>query len=152
MPHFFGEGLSGSGFIDPVAKDLIVVTKGYPPPLGRIVNRRSGVVDHVFEVANVKESWEHCLLDAEHLGLVTASVAGKEPQEEASRPTQPCGRPRMNPSVDDGNPPRPFRHLRMAEHRTPDLIVRVRPPFIRCWFKNRLPPSPTSQVGFHSES
>jgi hypothetical protein len=26
----------------------------------------------------------------------------------------------MNPSVDDGNPPRPFRHLRMTEHCTPD--------------------------------
>src|ERR1700685_4152087 len=28
----------------------------------------------------------------------------------------------MNPSVDDGNPPRPFRHLRVAEHCTPDQI------------------------------
>jgi hypothetical protein len=28
--------------------------------------------------------------------------------------------PRMNPSVDVGCPPRPFRHLRMAERRTPD--------------------------------
>jgi hypothetical protein len=28
--------------------------------------------------------------------------------------------PRMNPSVDVGRPPRPFRHLRMAEHRAPD--------------------------------
>jgi len=27
----------------------------------------------------------------------------------------------MNPSLDDGNPPRPFRHLRVAEHRSPDL-------------------------------
>src|SRR5258708_20835293 len=27
----------------------------------------------------------------------------------------------MNPSVDVGCPPRPFRHLRMAERRTPDL-------------------------------
>src|ERR1700752_3555977 len=24
------------------------------------------------------------------------------------------------PVLDGGNPPRPFRHLRMAEHRTPD--------------------------------
>ena len=39
-----------------------------------------------------------------------------------SRPTRPCGGPRMNPSVDDGNPPRPFRHLRVAEHCTPDQI------------------------------
>src|ERR1700686_1734588 len=29
--------------------------------------------------------------------------------------------PRMNPSVDVGCPPRPFRHLRMAQRRTPDL-------------------------------
>jgi len=29
--------------------------------------------------------------------------------------------PRMNPSVDVGHPPRPFRHLRMAERRSPDL-------------------------------
>jgi hypothetical protein len=28
--------------------------------------------------------------------------------------------PRMNPSVDVGRPPRPFRHLRMTEHRAPD--------------------------------
>ena len=28
--------------------------------------------------------------------------------------------PRMNPSVDVGRPPRPFRHLRMAERCTPD--------------------------------
>ena len=32
----------------------------------------------------------------------------------------PCDGPRMNPSVDVGNPPRPFRHLRMTERRTPD--------------------------------
>src|SRR6267142_3398192 len=37
-----------------------------------------------------------------------------------SRPTVPCDGPRMNPSVDVGNPPRPFRHLRMTERRTPD--------------------------------
>src|ERR1700733_5354717 len=28
--------------------------------------------------------------------------------------------PRINPSVDVGCPPRPFRHLRMAQRRTPD--------------------------------
>jgi hypothetical protein len=33
----------------------------------------------------------------------------------------------MNPSLDDGNPPRPFRHLRMAEHRTPDRIYESGP-------------------------
>jgi hypothetical protein len=37
-----------------------------------------------------------------------------------SRPNEPCGGPRMNPSVDVGNLPRPFRHLRVAKHCTPD--------------------------------
>jgi hypothetical protein len=32
----------------------------------------------------------------------------------------PCDGPRMNPSVDVGSPPRPFRHLRMTERCTPD--------------------------------
>src|SRR6266478_991224 len=74
--------------------------------------------------------------------------AGVRPcTEKASRPTRPCGRPRMNPSVDVGNPPRSFRHLRMTEHCTPDQC-RDKPPFIRCWFKNRLPPSPTLQADF----
>jgi len=41
--------------------------------------------------------------------------------KKASRPTVPCDGPRMNPSVDVGCPPRPFRHLRMAQRRTPDL-------------------------------
>jgi hypothetical protein len=41
-------------------------------------------------------------------------------KEKSSRPTVPCDGPRMNRQVDVGNPPRPFRHLRMAERRTPD--------------------------------
>jgi hypothetical protein len=45
-------------------------------------------------------------------------VGGKA--ELRSRPTVPCDGPRMNPSVDVGRPPRPFRHLRMAERCTPD--------------------------------
>src|ERR1700736_5288521 len=45
---------------------------------------------------------------------------GRGQKQKASRPTKPCDGPRMNPSVDVGNPPRPFRHLRMAERRTPD--------------------------------
>ena len=40
--------------------------------------------------------------------------------EKSSRPTVPCDGPRMNRQVDVGNPPRPFRHLRMAERCTPD--------------------------------
>jgi hypothetical protein len=40
--------------------------------------------------------------------------------KKSSRPNMPCDGPRMNPSVDVGNPPRPFRHLRMAERRSPD--------------------------------
>src|SRR6266516_2138732 len=38
-----------------------------------------------------------------------------------SRPTSPCGGPRMNPSLDDGSPPRPLRRFRVAEHGTQDL-------------------------------
>jgi hypothetical protein len=41
-------------------------------------------------------------------------------QKNSSRPTVPCDGPRMNRQVDVGNPPRPFRHLRMAERCTPD--------------------------------
>ena len=37
-----------------------------------------------------------------------------------SRPTVPCGGPRMNLVVRRWEPPRPFRHLRMTEHRSPD--------------------------------
>ena len=44
-----------------------------------------------------------------------------------SRPAKPCGGPRMNPSLDVGNPPRPFRHLRMTERRTPDRIYESGP-------------------------
>ena len=40
--------------------------------------------------------------------------------KQQSRPTVPCDGPRMNRQVDVGNPPRPFRHLRMAERCTPD--------------------------------
>src|SRR5581483_3577474 len=36
----------------------------------------------------------------------------------------------MNRRKTSGNPPRPFRRLRMAEHGSPDLI-RVGPPFIQ---------------------
>jgi hypothetical protein len=45
---------------------------------------------------------------------------GTLPAEKSSRPTKPCDGPRMNRQVDVGNPPRPFRHLRMTERRTPD--------------------------------
>jgi hypothetical protein len=45
-----------------------------------------------------------------------------------SRPNEPCGGPRMNPSVDVGNPPRPFRHLRVAKHCTPDRYCSSRAP------------------------
>jgi len=49
------------------------------------------------------------------------SVRPRNPEnKKASRPTRPCDGPRMNPSVDVGNPPRPFRHLRMAERCSPD--------------------------------
>jgi hypothetical protein len=46
--------------------------------------------------------------------------ARREKSSARSRPTVPCDGPRMNPSVDVGCPPRPIRHLRMAERCTPD--------------------------------
>ena len=92
----------------------------------------------------MKELWEHCLVRCGKPGFATGtSLAGNRtmpdgrsrfhsrhsrggrprdiPQKKkASRPTRPCDGPRMNPSVDVGNPPRPFRHLRMAERCSPD--------------------------------
>src|SRR6202049_1124498 len=51
----------------------------------------------------------------------TAQIVNAETcEQKSSRPTVPCDGPRMNRQVDVGNPPRPFRHLRMAERRTPD--------------------------------
>ena len=68
--------------------------------------------------------------------LVRISLAGRKPLAlshwplaksqrliagffQADPPSRVAG-PRMNPSVDVGCPPRPFRHLRVAEHCTPD--------------------------------
>jgi hypothetical protein len=93
----------------------------------------------------MKELWEHCLIRCGKSGFATGtSLAGEGPAarrrggakpggqrgqqclphtsktSKASRPTRPCDGPRMNPSVDVGNPPRPFRHLRMAERCSPD--------------------------------
>src|SRR6266481_1905158 len=41
-------------------------------------------------------------------------------EEKQADPLSRVTGPRMNPSVDVGRPPRPFRHLRMAERCTPD--------------------------------
>jgi hypothetical protein len=49
-----------------------------------------------------------------------AGAPAPHTKQKSSRPTRPCDGPRMNPSVDVGNPPRPFRHLRVAERCTPD--------------------------------
>ena len=93
----------------------------------------------------MKELWEHCLVRCAEIGFATGtSLAGNGTMpdgrsdlhyrhsrarappphnlktKKASRPTRPCDGPRMNPSVDVGNPPRPFRHLRMAERCSPD--------------------------------
>ena len=93
----------------------------------------------------MKELWEHCLIRCAEIGFATGtSLAGNRTvpdgrsdlhyrhsrerapaphnlkTKKASRPTRPCDGPRMNPSVDVGNPPRPFRHLRMAERCSPD--------------------------------
>ena len=46
----------------------------------------------------------------------TLSIRETKQADPLSRVTGP----RMNPSVDVGCPPRPFRHLRMAQRRTPD--------------------------------
>src|SRR5580692_7200406 len=65
-------------------------------------------------------------LDAAAVMVVIGRVGGQAQEcppytgKQQSRPTVPCDGPRMNPSVDVGNPPRPFRHLRMTERRTPD--------------------------------
>jgi hypothetical protein len=83
--------------------------------------------------------WEHCSFrcarariryqqfnrEAETAARVatSAGIRGRgrpHHNKKSSRPTVPCDGPRMNPSVDVGNPPRPFRHLRMAERRSPD--------------------------------
>jgi hypothetical protein len=55
----------------------------------------------------------------------------------------------MNPSLTVGTrrDPLGISAWRSIAHR---IICRVESPFIRCWFKNRLPPSPTSQVGFQN--
>jgi hypothetical protein len=81
-------------------------------------------------------------LDALHFQLVEVSLAGSGQaglaaigpdyqkarlSEDVSRPTLPCGGPRMNPSVDVGNPPQSIRHLRMAERCTPDRIYESGP-------------------------
>ncbi len=88
----------------------------------------------------MKELWEHCLVRCTKRGICYLNQFSREPNapdapgsrerhsrarapaphKKASRPTRPCDGPRMNPSVDVGNPPRPFRHLRMAERCSPD--------------------------------
>jgi hypothetical protein len=78
---------------------------------------------------------------------MTIELYTNDQRRKTSRPTGPCGGPRMNRRKTCGNPPRPFRRLRVAEHGTPDLNESG-PRSFRCWFKNRLPPSPTSQAGF----
>jgi hypothetical protein len=54
----------------------------------------------------------------------------------------------MNPSQTVGTrrDPLGFSAWRNIAHR---IFLRVESPFIRHWFKNRLPPSPTPQVDFH---
>jgi len=57
------------------------------------------------------------------MDAASPGVLGWRPETWArkSRPTSPCGGPRMNPSLDDGSPPRPLRRFRVAEHGTQDL-------------------------------
>ena len=53
-------------------------------------------------------------------------------EEEAGKSDKPthCAvwQAENEPVLDGGNPPRPFRHLRMAEHRTPDRLFTSRVP------------------------
>ena len=61
----------------------------------------------------------------------------------------PRGRARWaanEPAHHGGGPPRFFRHLRMAEHRTPN--PEPGPLFIEYRFKKRIPPAPTLQAGY----
>ncbi len=51
------------------------------------------------------------------------SSRDEQPPVRKKKQADPLSRvtgPRMNPSVDVGRPPRPFRHLRMAQRRSPD--------------------------------
>jgi hypothetical protein len=48
--------------------------------------------------------------------------------EERVKPTRSAVWQAENePVIDGGNPPRPFRHLRVAEHRTPDRVYESSP-------------------------
>ena len=63
--------------------------------------------------APAEKSFEDRLADK---SVRPASFITKKQADPLSRVTGP----RMNPSVDVGRPPRPFRHLRMAERCSPD--------------------------------
>src|SRR5581483_3324611 len=82
------------------------------------------------ETSDMNKLWEHWFLDARSSDELQDQSSRKEPCE-GSRPRQeklifqadPLSRvtgPRMNPSVDVRRPPRPFRHLRMAQRCSPD--------------------------------
>jgi hypothetical protein len=80
-------------------------------------------VEGVSRVARLRLRW------TDEMGPPHTSFAGQprrlslREQIEIKKQADPLSRvtgPRMNPSVDVGRPPRPFRHLRMAEHRSPD--------------------------------
>src|SRR5579871_1753370 len=57
------------------------------------------------------------------VGKIAGGVPLPDKENHNRKQADPLSRvtgPRMNPSVDVGRPPRPFRHLRMAQRRSPD--------------------------------
>src|SRR4249920_599197 len=56
----------------------------------------------------------------ETVDRVQSTIKKSTIKNEQADPLSRVTGPRMNPSVDVGNPPRPFRHLRMAERCSPD--------------------------------
>src|SRR4249920_2220383 len=56
----------------------------------------------------------------ETVDRVQSTIKKSTIKNEQADPLSRVTGPRMNPSVDVGRPPRPFRHLRMAERCSPD--------------------------------
>ena len=83
-------------------------------------------------------------------GDLAASYRLQAASQSKSRPADAVRWAENEPVVDGGNLPRPFRHLRVAEHRTPNR--EPGPLFIEYRFKKRLPPAPTLQAGFQADA
>ncbi len=59
-------------------------------------------------------------LSGQRLVLVAACLPAASREQSKSRPADAVRWAENEPVVDGGNLPRPFRHLRLAEHRSPD--------------------------------